>query len=178
MGRVTGLEGLLDRTCPVSKGAEPDAEASDGISIRPVGDPLAAGRGVSHLRSLTGLRLLLVALVVTSHYAKRCGFLSAGDWVSTGVSRMGDVGVSGFFILSGYILVHVYKDRTWSVREFAINRFARIYPLYLAALLFALPLDWLTPNMPAAGKHEALVLAVFLLQSYFEFSAIRFNCPG
>lgn len=53
----------------------------------------------------------------------------------------GYLAVSFFFILSGFILTYNYADR-WpsvSLREYLLARFARIYPIYLLALLLELP---------------------------------------
>lgn len=47
--------------------------------------------------------------------------------------RLGGAGVVVFFLVSGYIITRVL--RTESPGEFAIKRFFRIYPLYVAALL-------------------------------------------
>ncbi len=59
---------------------------------------------------------------------------------------LGYVGVSIFFILSGYILTVVYLQHGSSVafnrRKFYIARFARIYPLYALSLLILAPLKW------------------------------------
>lgn len=48
-------------------------------------------------------------------------------------------GVDLFFILSGFVMLHVYEDqisaRRFSFRSYMIKRFARIYPLHLAMVL-------------------------------------------
>jgi peptidoglycan/LPS O-acetylase OafA/YrhL len=57
---------------------------------------------------------------------------------------LGYVGVSIFFILSGYILTAVYLrgNREISYRKFYVARFARIYPLYAMSLLIVAPFTW------------------------------------
>lgn len=127
--------------------------------------------------SLTGLRSLLALMVLVCHGWLRCGILPDHK-ISAVVGEMGHSGVSGFFILSGFILAHVYRGRRWSTREFAVNRIARIYPLYLLALLFALPIDWYSPMMSSEGKLPALGLSTILCQSWFPFANGRFNPPG
>jgi peptidoglycan/LPS O-acetylase OafA/YrhL len=54
---------------------------------------------------------------------------------------LGYVSVSFFFMLSGFILAVVYlkEDRPVNKRRFFVSRFARIYPLYLAAMMLDLP---------------------------------------
>jgi peptidoglycan/LPS O-acetylase OafA/YrhL len=52
----------------------------------------------------------------------------------------GDCAVKLFFVLSGFILTHVYaRKATFSRKSFYRARFARIYPLYAASLALALP---------------------------------------
>lgn len=128
--------------------------------------------------SLTGLRAILAIMVVFCHGCIRCDLFDDGSWISKLVGEMGHSGVTGFFVLSGYILAHVYRNRKYSLSDFAVNRFARIYPLYLLGLAFTLPIDWLSPGMDSAGRAAALSLSTLLLQSWLPFSNGRFNGPG
>lgn len=128
--------------------------------------------------SLTGLRGILAILVVIAHGAGRVGWYEHAPWVKRLFEAFGHFGVVGFFVLSGFILKSVYRNRKWTWQEFAINRFARIYPLYFACLIFALPIDWFSPGFPFEGKMEALGLSVVFQQSWFEFSNGRFNGPS
>jgi peptidoglycan/LPS O-acetylase OafA/YrhL len=130
------------------------------------------------LESLTGLRAIFAMLVVIVHAGLRLGLLKPDNWPSFALSQAGHFGVIGFFILSGFILQSVYEGRSWTIRNFAVNRFARIYPLYLCGLLFALPIDWLSPHFAAGNKPEALGLSLILQQAWFGFANGRFNGPG
>lgn len=132
----------------------------------------------SRLDSLTGLRIILAVMVLVSHAWVRTGLITADSIWSRAPEEFGHCGVVGFFVLSGYILAHVYRDRQWSLREFVTNRVARIYPLYFVGMLFALPLDWFSPGMAHEGRAEALGLTVILQQSWFPFALGRFNSPG
>jgi peptidoglycan/LPS O-acetylase OafA/YrhL len=133
---------------------------------------------IRQLDSLTGIRAIFAIMVVLCHGCIRCQIVPNEHWISKAIGEMGHAGVAGFFVLSGYILAHVYRDRKWSTREFAANRFARIYPLYFVGLLFTLPMDWLSPGMSSECRSEALGLSVILQQSWFSFSNGRFNGPG
>ena len=89
-------------------------------------------RGRHHLRSLTSLRFFAAALVVLYHSAIQ----SSPDLVQPyALLRFGHLGVTFFFVLSGFVLV-------WSARDgdrampFYRRRFARVWPLH--ALTFAL----------------------------------------
>jgi peptidoglycan/LPS O-acetylase OafA/YrhL len=59
--------------------------------------------------------------------------------------RNGYTAVGFFFVLSGYILAHVYLDggRPFDRRKFWISRFARVYPLLAASLVLDIPNSFL-----------------------------------
>ncbi|MDB2686923.1 acyltransferase [Mariniblastus sp.] len=83
------------------------------------------------LDALTGLRAIAALAVFVQHYMElmECRISNA---------PIGGVAVSFFFVLSGFILVYVYKDRLTSAttRKFYFTRFARIWPLHAVCLLF------------------------------------------
>lgn len=85
------------------------------------------------LRALTGLRFL-AALWVVLYTA--WPHLDVG-WVPLAVSR-GYLGVEVFFVLSGFILSHVYLEaagqKRYSYGGFLWARIARVYPLHLVTL--------------------------------------------
>jgi hypothetical protein len=55
----------------------------------------------------------------------------------------GGEGVTIFFVLSGYILAYNYKrkilESAFNFKDYLTNRFARIYPMYLVALIVGIP---------------------------------------
>lgn len=86
------------------------------------------------LKPLTTLRIFAALWVVLADYwGDRLGAGPAPLVVSNGV-----YGVELFFVLSGFILSHVYLEsfgeRRFSYRGFLWARLARIYPLHLATL--------------------------------------------
>ena len=91
--------------------------------------------GTPRLDSLTGMRFVAVVLVFCSHVAFLL-FEPRFSWISKTFDA-GPVGVSFFFILSGFVL-------TWSARpqddsrSFYRRRLARIGPNHLVAWLLAL----------------------------------------
>jgi len=96
------------------------------------------------LRALTGARFVAAAAVVAFHFVRR----SVPDEVGvlrTLVAR-GYVGVSFFFVLSGFVLTYTYGfgglERAGAVVAYARARFARIYPLYLVSLALGLVAAW------------------------------------
>lgn len=73
----------------------------------------------------------LAALIVALFHANYSGLVVPGAWLA----------VDFFFILSGFVLAHVYffgrssVDPDW-LRRFVSHRFARLYPLHLITLVW------------------------------------------
>ena len=59
--------------------------------------------------------------------------------------------VWGFFLISGYLMTHVVKQKYgWSrsgLKDYAVNRFLRIYPAYFLACLMGYLALKLMPNI-------------------------------
>jgi peptidoglycan/LPS O-acetylase OafA/YrhL len=84
--------------------------------------------------------------------------------------------VSYFFCLSGFIMAVVYCDTggrgPLNLRSFSVARFARIYPVYLLAVLFSLSM----PAWRATGLN--ISLSVLLVQAWVPGHAIAINAPA
>lgn len=98
--------------------------------------PPAAAAPASMLAELTSIRAFAAAVVVLFHMF----FDEHADWPFwLGVIVDGHLGVDLFFVLSGFILAHVYlpawRAGRFDYGNFIANRFARVYPLHLAMLL-------------------------------------------
>ena len=117
-------------------------------------------------------------LVFLSHGARSFGFQKTQEFSYHFFESLGRFSVVGFFVLSGFILYYVYNERVVSIKQFAINRIARIYPLYITCLLIFLPIDWLSLGLPKTDREISLLLNITMFQSWFEFSRGRFNAPG
>jgi peptidoglycan/LPS O-acetylase OafA/YrhL len=98
----------------------------------------------SALPALTGLRFVAAMLVVFFHYQFLIPGLISSRSAGANVVHAGFVGVSLFFVLSGFILAYTYLAPGHGMRgttdEFLHARFARIYPVYITALLYSAPL--------------------------------------
>lgn len=88
-----------------------------------------------HLPALTSVRFFAALHVIIVHFGLPT--FSVGPWWLHEFAGRGSVGVSVFFTLSGFILAYTYAGRDAPMRQFWWARFARIYPVYLASLLFA-----------------------------------------
>lgn len=137
-----------------------------------------------HINSLTSLRGIAAFIVVVHHFSyyalpKTGSTLSAySDFF-----RNGYLWVDFFFILSGFIMTHVYigdfllRVNFSSYRSYLFSRFARIYPLHIFILSLFLGLEiiktFLTTNSTFTGKFNltALFANIFLLQAF------DLNCP-
>src|SRR5271155_1236018 len=86
--------------------------------------------------ALTSLRFFAALWVVLFH-VNAIGLNRGGSKVYLAFALLGYVGVSFFFVLSGFILVYVYAGRQIQKRRFWQARFARVYPAYLFALVVA-----------------------------------------
>lgn len=127
------------------------------------------------LDQLTGLRYFAALLV----------FLSHSNWDGSNlhlakIFESGFVGVSFFFLLSGFVLSYSYKekivDRSLGFFKYALLRLARLSPLhFLTALPFVLFAVYKSDlNLPK------LFLNIFYLQSWVPSSTyyFSFNAPS
>lgn len=92
------------------------------------------------LKPLTSLRFVAAMWVFSFHL-----YLFHGGKAPAFIDRIllaGPVGMSFFFVLSGFILALTAKgtDPLLSFKHYAARRFARIYPIYLVILLLSWPL--------------------------------------
>jgi peptidoglycan/LPS O-acetylase OafA/YrhL len=120
-----------------------DSKVDRAIDIAEVGQSTrSAVKRPPSLPALTGLRFFAALVVLLFHFG--AGFAERGG-IPTPVVHLlqnGYLGVSLFFVLSGFILTYTHQwdilDRRF-LADFYVARFARIYPVYLLALLAALP---------------------------------------
>lgn len=90
------------------------------------------------------LRILFAVFVLITHAYMFTG-ISDCDWLcqlSGGQTYFTDIGVKGFFIISGY-LVYQSMQRSSSVIDFLWRRILRIYPGMLVVLMLSVLLGWL-----------------------------------
>jgi hypothetical protein len=89
------------------------------------------------IASLTGLRYVAAVTVAVGH-----GSVSLRhDWLAELVAQISSIGMTLFFVLSGFVLwlnyASGFQNRPLlpALREFAIARFARLYPMYAVVVL-------------------------------------------
>jgi peptidoglycan/LPS O-acetylase OafA/YrhL len=98
------------------------------------------------LNALTSIRFVAALIVFFFHVHIRWPL--DGPRFLVNIISQGAVGMSLFFILSGFILTYNYYGGLPSTEysQYFVRRFSRIYPVYFVAALFALP--WLIPIPP------------------------------
>jgi peptidoglycan/LPS O-acetylase OafA/YrhL len=148
--------------------------------------PVAARR--PNLPALTGLRAVAALLVVLFHYKYIVPGLGQSTAAGARVIQSGFVGVSLFFVLSGFILAYTYIDDNHTLRgswsDFIFARFARVYPVYVFALLIALPIfidiSLVHPVgvMKLKDTLRTAFLTPLLLQGWTPKRAWMWNGPG
>lgn len=109
-------------------------KGGDGTDVVPTA---SAPAFPERLPALTGIRFWLALGVVLFHY--QLNIVPEGG-TGLAIIERARLAVDFFFILSGFVLAHVYgaqvRDGRYSHRRFLIARLARIYPAHIAMLAF------------------------------------------
>lgn len=132
--------------------------------------------------SLTGLRGIAAVWVVLYHFGNRY-FTAIEPGAAGYLLEKGYLAVDLFFILSGFVLAHVYLDEFSAKRSKALwpffqARFARLYPLHFVVLALFI----LDAALPQVRAHilggEPLNIKVFGAQSVAATFANLFMLQG
>ena len=94
----------------------------------------------TYLSSLTSLRGIAAILVILLHVNIFCFALAPWDSPLDHFIQKGYLWVDFFFLLSGFIMMHVYSESfkegiRGNFKKFMRSRFARIYPLHIFSFL-------------------------------------------
>lgn len=124
------------------------------------------------IEQLTFTRFIAAISIVIFHYGGD-SFLFNNKYLSF-IFKQANIGVSYFFILSGFVMTIAYWNRSdFSMRQYLINRLARIYPLYLFALIL-----YLASSLFTGSNITTVLLNIAMLQSWFPDMALTLNSPG
>ena len=126
------------------------------------------------MEKLTFTRFVAAMSVVLTHFGR--GMPVIDEVPLSYLLRQGTFAVSYFFVLSGFIMAAVYwdiEDRA-DRRAYWAARFARIYPVYLLALVFMMGLG--TENGPA--PLATFLLNATMVQAWLPAFAMTGNPPG
>ena len=129
----------------------------------------AAPRRPRRFPAFDGLRAIAAVTVVVVHVAFVSGLTPRNpNGVGMYTARL-EIGVSVFFLISGYVLTYNYADRgrSLSKREFWLARISRLYPVYLFVLLISLSMvqeEWHARSH--AEFWQGIVLTPLVLQGW------------
>ena len=100
------------------------------------------------------------------------------------VYAYGEDAVRLFWVISGFVFAHVYWQRNTPAREFAVARFARLYPLHFVTLIFVAVLQIISLKtsgywqIVANNDLKHFILQLFLMDSSLSLSdGNSFNAP-
>lgn len=130
------------------------------------------------LDQITFTRFIAALTVVFFHYGQSI-FPANIAFLFENVTA-GPIAVGYFYVLSGFIMAIAYyqpnpeKQLSINKRKYWIARFARIYPVYLLALLIIVAAKYKT----LGDDWLALPLNILLLQSWIPGYPITLNTPG
>lgn len=128
-------------------------------------------RAKVRLLELDALRGIAAAAVVLYHFTTRYNNLFGHTDELAFSVPWGHYGVQLFFVISGFVIL-MTLERTTSVLDFAVARFARLYPVYWVAGLttFTVVTIW-GPKMLQVDARSALLNAT-MLQKLFSVEHI------
>jgi|SRR5579863_991076 len=135
-----------------------------------------------YLSNLTPLRGIAALWVVVFHFSE-----IVAKFVSTKYSLLltkGYLMVDLFFILSGFIMMHVYGKKFQSglsvknFREFIVARFARVYPLHFFTLMILILLAASSGGWNIVQDPKAISTNLLLLHSFGIHKIFTWNVPS
>jgi peptidoglycan/LPS O-acetylase OafA/YrhL len=116
------------------------------------------------IHHLTGLRGMAALIVFISHAANK-GYLPG--YLGNG---FGQIGLMIFFVLSGFLMAHLYLERTCNfqkVSHYALARIGRIFPLYFAVVIISFVISnyLFTEFLFDFREIDTFLLAIFFVTS-------------
>lgn len=150
----------------------------------------------AYLNALTPMRGLAALWVVLFHidvsiYYRELGALLPRE--ETGIIAQGYLWVDFFFLLSGFIITHVYGNTLTqqpglqTIRSFLWARFTRLYPLHLVTtlvlVLIALCIPKYLPQLIDGSWHsfmnwKMLPLHLLMVNAMTNYHALSWNIPA
>ncbi|SNT68912.1 Peptidoglycan/LPS O-acetylase OafA/YrhL, contains acyltransferase and SGNH-hydrolase domains [Paracoccus seriniphilus] len=132
------------------------------------------------LELLTTIRFFAALWVFSFHFWSWLGLPDTGLWRAAG---SGARGVDLFFVLSGFVIFHVYGQsgtgRDFNFAKFMWRRFARVYPLHFVLLLvwlvFLVGLARIGVQLERSVTLWDLVASVLLIQSWHVTDGLLLN---
>jgi len=126
---------------------------------------------MKHIHALTGLRGLAVSIVFITHSANES---MLPDYLGKG---FGQVGVMMFFVLSGFLMAHLYIKEDFNyanAKKYALARIGRVVPLYFVLLFVSILITKYIYNdfYYNFSETDVLMRAVFFIEAPYVFWTI------
>ena len=125
------------------------------------------------IRSFQGMRAIAFLGIFLSH----CGISALGEW-----------GVSIFFVMSGFLMMHRYGSKSMDVSarfclRFSFWKISKIYPLHVLMTVAAIPLAVYSllngmPDTSAVSLLRDVALHAALLQAWIPDESVYFGLNG
>jgi peptidoglycan/LPS O-acetylase OafA/YrhL len=130
------------------------------------------------LKPLTSLRFFAAAMIAILHLQERFNV----PWAEISDKSLRQ-GIAFFFVLSGFILTHVYIDQKGlTLRKFVTLRLARIYPVHVAAMvLLVAVMPWSQALYSGPGPDvngQALLAKLLLVDSIIPTQPFQYAWNG
>ena len=123
---------------------------------------------------LTFTRFIAAVSIVVFHFGK--GAFPFNHYPLNVLFQKAELAVSYFFVLSGFVMILAYgKSEYIPPRMYFVNRFSRIYPAYLLALLGMAFFHFISPY---PSDFRGFFLNLAMVQSWIPGYALSFNGPG
>ena len=135
-----------------------------------------------YLSNLTPLRGIAALWVVVFHFQET--IMKFVLPAHTQLVAKGYIMVDLFFIMSGFIICHVYQDSfrfgfsNENFRQFTVARFARVYPLHFITLILCIVLFVPKWGWDAVDDPKAIITNVFLIHSFGIHKIFTWNVPS
>lgn len=143
---------------------------------------------ITQLDTLTGIRFYAAMHVVLFHNLYLFGdFAEKIPIPVLNFISKGELAVSFFFILSGFILSYAYQDKINTKKEkvkFLVARFAKLYPLYFLALILDAPrvisyfFEKYDQNQASFKVLLSFFSSLLMIQSWFPPVTATWNSPA
>ena len=125
------------------------------------------------IEQLTFTRFLAALIIVVFHYG-----LDIPPFTHPSISFLfSNIGISYFFVLSGFVMVIAYSKSGKEITplQYYRNRFARVYPVYLFALLLSMLMMWIC-YFPQTW--DGVTMNLLMLQAWFPQYPMLINRAG
>jgi peptidoglycan/LPS O-acetylase OafA/YrhL len=150
--------------------------------------PTSSQSATIQIGALTGIRAFAAFWVVFHHLREYRPHGLLGMPILSELSHEGWLAVDLFFVLSGFIMMHVHGEdfgalRVESARRFIWLRFIRIYPAHVVVLLLPLPLLFIAMALGVHFNRDAFgarsfVLSALMLNGWGFPGSVGWNVPS